>query len=154
MSYEDGWAALNLEMPQRIPRTEYSVEMHWDLIKAVTGIDVGVESSPEVQARGARVRLLLAGKSDVRLMQLASRSLYRRLVQKGIAENLTAMEGGKRIIEFMREAKQAGVKFHACRPALPGYDVEPTDLIPEVDQVSSGGVLADMILSSDKVLFF
>ena len=35
-------------------------------------------------ARGARVRLLLAGKSDVRLMQLASCSLYRRLVQKGI----------------------------------------------------------------------
>jgi cardiolipin synthase len=35
-------------------------------------------------ARGARVRLLLAGKSDVRLMQLASRSLYRRLEQKGI----------------------------------------------------------------------
>jgi cardiolipin synthase len=34
--------------------------------------------------RGARVRLLLAGKSDVPLMQLASRSLYRRLVQKGI----------------------------------------------------------------------
>jgi len=32
----------------------------------------------------ARVRLLLAGKSDVRLMQLASRSLYRRLVQMGI----------------------------------------------------------------------
>lgn len=35
-------------------------------------------------ARGARVRVLLAGKSDVRLMQLASRSLYRRLVQQGI----------------------------------------------------------------------
>ena len=35
MSYEDGWAALNLEMPTRIPRTEYSVQMHWDLIRAV-----------------------------------------------------------------------------------------------------------------------
>ena len=35
-------------------------------------------------ARGARVRLLLAGKSDVRLMQLASRSLYRNFVRKGI----------------------------------------------------------------------
>lgn len=35
-------------------------------------------------ARGARVRLLLAGKSDVPLMQLASRSLYRNLVRKGI----------------------------------------------------------------------
>jgi len=77
-----------------------------------------------------------------------------RLVQKGVAENLTAMQGGKKIIEFMRDAKQAGVKFHACRPALPGYDLEPVNLIPEVDQVSSGGVLADMILSCDKVLFF
>ncbi len=35
-------------------------------------------------ARGTRVRLLLAGKSDVPLMQLASRSLYRRLVNQGI----------------------------------------------------------------------
>jgi cardiolipin synthase len=35
-------------------------------------------------ARGARVRLLLAGKSDVRMMQLASRSLYRRLLREGI----------------------------------------------------------------------
>jgi cardiolipin synthase len=35
-------------------------------------------------ARGARVRLMLAGISDVRLMQLASRSLYRRLVHNGI----------------------------------------------------------------------
>jgi len=39
MSYEDGWAALNLEMPKRIPRTEYSATMHWDLMKVVTGID-------------------------------------------------------------------------------------------------------------------
>lgn len=77
-----------------------------------------------------------------------------RLVQNGVAESLTAMEGGKKIIEFMRDAKSVGVRFHACRPALPGYDIEPVNLIPEVDEVSSGGVLADMILSSDKVLFF
>ena len=38
MSYEDGWAAINLEMPKRVPRTEYSVERHWDLIKVVTGM--------------------------------------------------------------------------------------------------------------------
>ncbi len=35
--------------------------------------------------RGARVRLLLAGKSDVRMMQFASRSLYRRLLRAGIS---------------------------------------------------------------------
>lgn len=34
--------------------------------------------------RGANVRLLLAGKSDVHLMQLASRSLYRRLIIRGV----------------------------------------------------------------------
>ncbi len=54
MSYEDGWAALNLEMPARIPRTEYSAEGHWDLIKAVTGIDVGVESPDDVKLTGQR----------------------------------------------------------------------------------------------------
>lgn len=51
MSFEDGWAAINLDMPGRIPRTEYSAEMHWPLIKAVTGIDVGVNSPPEQQTR-------------------------------------------------------------------------------------------------------
>lgn len=77
-----------------------------------------------------------------------------KLVQKGVAENLTAMPGGKTIIEFMRDAKSAGVKFFLCRPALPGYDIEVADVIPEIDEISSGGALADMILSCDKVLFF
>lgn len=53
MSFEDGWAAIHLEMPPRVPRTEYSAEMHWDLIKAVTGIDVGVDSPEEVQTQAA-----------------------------------------------------------------------------------------------------
>jgi cardiolipin synthase len=35
-------------------------------------------------ARGTRVRVLLAGQSDVPLMQLASRSLYRRLLNRGV----------------------------------------------------------------------
>jgi hypothetical protein len=51
MSYEDGWAAINLETPERIPRTEYSADMHWGLIKVVTGIDVGVDSPDEVKDR-------------------------------------------------------------------------------------------------------
>ncbi|MCL4798362.1 MAG: DsrE family protein [Burkholderiales bacterium] len=77
-----------------------------------------------------------------------------RLIRKGVPESLVAMEGGKRIIEFMRDAKSAGVRFHACNPALPGYEMDAADLIAEVDEVSSGGALADMILTSDKVLFF
>ncbi|MCX7892432.1 MAG: DsrE family protein [Burkholderiales bacterium] len=77
-----------------------------------------------------------------------------RLVKRGVPEKLVAMAGGKPIIDFMRDAKAAGVKFAACRPALPGYEIDVDDLIPEVDEISSGGALADLILSSDKVLFF
>ncbi len=47
MSLADGWKALNLEMPQRVPRTEYSVLGHWDLISKVTGIPV-TETSDEI----------------------------------------------------------------------------------------------------------
>jgi len=54
MSYEDGWAAMNLEMPARVPRTEYSAPNHWELVKAVTGIDVGVDSPDDVKAKAGR----------------------------------------------------------------------------------------------------
>ena len=77
-----------------------------------------------------------------------------RLCQKGVPENLTAMDGGKKIIEFMRDAKAAGARLYLCRPALPGYEMEVTNVIDEVDEISSGGVLADLILSCDKALFF
>jgi hypothetical protein len=78
-----------------------------------------------------------------------------RLAEKGVAEHTVAMAGGKRIIEFIRDAKSAGVKLHLCLPALPGYDIkEDTDIIEEVDLLSGGGVLADLILSCDKVISF
>ena len=36
MSFECGWSALNLEMPDRVPRTEYSLaEYHFPLISRV-----------------------------------------------------------------------------------------------------------------------
>lgn len=77
-----------------------------------------------------------------------------KLCQKGVAEHLTAIDGGKTIIEFMRDAKAAGVRFYLCRPALPGYEMEIDSVIDEVDELSSGGELADLILSCDKALFF
>lgn len=54
MSYADGWAALNLEMPERVPRTEYSAEFHWDLVRKVTGIDVNSHSSVQVQEKASQ----------------------------------------------------------------------------------------------------
>ena len=54
MSFEDGMAALNLEMPARVPRTEYSAQGHWELVKTVTGIDVGVDTDSETKGRAQR----------------------------------------------------------------------------------------------------
>lgn len=49
MSYERGMAAFNLEMTDRIPRTEYSAHRYWKLIDAVTGIKVDEKSSKAEQ---------------------------------------------------------------------------------------------------------
>lgn len=55
MPYSDGWAALNLDMPVRVPRTEYSLaEYHFPLIRRVTGLDVSDTSSPAEKARARR----------------------------------------------------------------------------------------------------
>ena len=51
MSYDDGWAAINLDMPKRVPRTEYSAESHWELVKKVTGIDVASDSDGSVKSK-------------------------------------------------------------------------------------------------------
>jgi len=77
-----------------------------------------------------------------------------RLVQRGVADTLSVVKGGKTVIEFMRDAKAAGVTFRACAPSMPGFGVSAAELIPELDDVSSGGALADLILESDKVLTF
>jgi predicted peroxiredoxin len=78
-----------------------------------------------------------------------------RLMERGVSETLTAMEGGKKVIDFIRDAKRAGVLLHVCQPALPGYKLdEERDLIDEVDEVSRASVLADLILVSDKVITF
>lgn len=54
MSFQDGWAAINLEAPARVPHTEYSAAFHWPLVSAVTGIEVDRNSPEEVQQRAAK----------------------------------------------------------------------------------------------------
>ena len=77
-----------------------------------------------------------------------------KLGQTGVAENLTAMQGGKTIIEFMRDAKSAGVRLYLCKPAMPGYQLSESDIIEEVDEIANAGKMADLILACDKSLFF
>ena len=53
MSYKHGMAAINLEMSDKVPRTEYSAEGHWDLIKAATGIEVSSESDASIKKKAS-----------------------------------------------------------------------------------------------------
>lgn len=49
MSLTNGLSALSLEMPERIPRTEYSAHFHWELVKKVTGVEVDSKSSVQIK---------------------------------------------------------------------------------------------------------
>lgn len=54
MSLYHGLAAFNLEMTDRVPRTEYSsAQRHWKLVKAVTGIDVDENSPKDLQQKAS-----------------------------------------------------------------------------------------------------
>lgn len=53
MGYDTGWAALNMEMPPVMPRTEYSVQGHWELISRMTGQDITPDSPSDVRHAGS-----------------------------------------------------------------------------------------------------
>jgi len=57
MSIVEGWAALNMDMPTRVPRTEYSATTHWDLLSAVTGAQVSADSPDELKRDAQRAFL-------------------------------------------------------------------------------------------------
>jgi len=65
LSFEDGWAAINLEIPPRVPHTEYSVTEHWGVIKAVTGLEITPQSTATLKHRGA-LSLMKAWDFDFR----------------------------------------------------------------------------------------
>jgi uroporphyrinogen decarboxylase len=77
MSFEDGWLAINLQMPSRVPHTEYSVESHWEVIKAVTGLDVG-PFSPAVEQANASRALIKAWNFDFMWSTLIGGELFTR----------------------------------------------------------------------------
>ncbi len=76
------------------------------------------------------------------------------LMKKGVAENLTAKEGGKKIIDFIREAKEAGVAMKVCSAALQLHEMTEEDLIEECDGVVGAAYMVDRGLESKMVLYY
>ena len=56
MSYADGRAALRLEMPPRVPRTEYSIESyHTPMLRLVSGLPLEEDSPGELRHRASLI---------------------------------------------------------------------------------------------------
>jgi hypothetical protein len=75
MSFSDGWAAINLEMPARVPHTEYSVASHWEVIGRVTGIQVGPHD-PLDRRWAASKALMRAWNFDLNWSTLTSNEIF------------------------------------------------------------------------------
>lgn len=73
-----------------------------------------------------------------------------QLARREIAETLCALEGGEPVLHFIRQARLAGARLLMCRQ--PGVVIDAQTLIDELDEISSGGELAQMILEYDRVL--
>jgi predicted peroxiredoxin len=75
------------------------------------------------------------------------------LLKKGVADNLQAVEGGKPILQFIRDAVEAGAQIYGCTPALELHGLTRGDLIPECAGLVGGahliseGVKADLVLN-------
>ncbi len=85
------------------------------------------------------------------------------LLKKGIAERIIPGEpnclsrNGKKlktVYDFMKDAKQAGVKFLSCKQAVDSLGLTEEDLIPELDQIVPASEFALRTLEADKVLIF
>jgi hypothetical protein len=61
-------------------------------------------------------------------------------------------EGGKRIIDFIKEAKDAGVEMRVCSAALQLHDMTEDDLIDECDGVIGAAYMVDVGMDSAMVL--
>ena len=76
------------------------------------------------------------------------------LLKKGVAENVYAIEGGQPVSDFMRQAKEVGVKFHCCVPALDLHGLSQDDLIEEVDGIVGGAHVIDAAHEASVVFTF
>ncbi len=76
------------------------------------------------------------------------------LLKQGVAEGIVAKEGGKTILEFIRDAKEADVEMKVCSAALGLHDMTPDDLIEECDGVVGAAYMTEQGLEADMVLCY
>ena len=72
-----------------------------------------------------------------------------KLVMPGVAEKLT-LKDGRKVIDVIREASEAGVKIKVC--AL-GIELWGEEVIPEVEETVGGAYIISEAMDDDTVSF-
>ncbi len=73
-----------------------------------------------------------------------------RLLKKGVAAELVVKSGSpKTVLDFIRDAHEAGVKFWCCSPNLDLFDMQQEDLIPECSGVIGGAYLIERVMDDE-----
>ena len=76
------------------------------------------------------------------------------LFKKGVAETLTVKEGAnKTVLNFIQEAKSAGVGMYVCPASLSLHDLAMEDLIEEVDGAMGAARYSEVGLDDDCRVF-
>jgi predicted peroxiredoxin len=76
------------------------------------------------------------------------------LMRGGVAQGLSAVEGEKTVIEFIREARAAGVDIYCCSGAMQAHGLTEADLIPECSGVVGGAWILGEAAEADLFLTY
>jgi predicted peroxiredoxin len=73
-----------------------------------------------------------------------------KLMRRGVAEHLPLKTGSSsNLYQFIKEAREAGVRFYCCSPNIDPFDLNPDDLIPECSGIIGGAQLVEQIMEED-----
>ncbi|HKL78479.1 MAG TPA: DsrE family protein [Gammaproteobacteria bacterium] len=86
----------------------------------------------------------------VMAMQMEAVNLFK----PGVADDLAAVEGGKPIIEFIREASEAGAELYVCSGSLAAQGIGEDEMIPECSGVVGGTWMIEESQEADLVVSY
>jgi uncharacterized protein len=73
-----------------------------------------------------------------------------RLMQRGVAEALEVKSGShKSVYDFIKNARELGVKFYACAGNLELFGLSEAELIPECAGMVGTAYLIDRVMSDE-----
>jgi len=76
------------------------------------------------------------------------------LLKQGVADDLTAIEGGKTSLAFIREAAEAGAELYVCSGSLAAQEIGEDELIPECTGVVGGMWMLEESMEADLVISY